>query len=273
MRPDAIATAFRHACEVELAALKAGNVHRFSAGHGMDVSHFERAAAAAAPFIAAAGERVGTRIEAAVAASLEATGLNTNLGIVLLCAPLAAAAEDGGPLRGNLRAVLDGLDAADAQATFRAIAAASPGGLGRHESHDVAAPPRIGLVEAMALAAERDRIARQYVSGFADIFELGLPRLAALADAGPEAQAEAVHLGFLAAFADSHIGRKFGPEVAEAVREEASEVLARVDFSTDTGLRHPPLLAFDQSLKQRGLNPGTTADLTVATLFTAALTA
>jgi triphosphoribosyl-dephospho-CoA synthase len=32
-----------------------------------------------------------------------------------------------------------------------------------------------------------------------------------------------------------------------------------------------PLAAFDASLKERGLNPGTSADLTVATLFTNAL--
>ena len=32
-----------------------------------------------------------------------------------------------------------------------------------------------------------------------------------------------------------------------------------------------PLAAFDQALKERGLNPGTSADLTVATLFAAAL--
>jgi triphosphoribosyl-dephospho-CoA synthase len=32
-----------------------------------------------------------------------------------------------------------------------------------------------------------------------------------------------------------------------------------------------PLNAFDRSLKERNLNPGTSADLTVATLFAAAL--
>ncbi len=35
----------------------------------------------------------------------------------------------------------------------------------------------------------------------------------------------------------------------------------------------PKLLAFDRSLKERGLNPGTSADLTVATLFAGALQA
>ncbi len=35
----------------------------------------------------------------------------------------------------------------------------------------------------------------------------------------------------------------------------------------------PDLLAFDRSLKARGLNPGTSADLTVTTLFAASLQA
>lgn len=276
MSPQRIAIAFRAACRAELDALKVGNVHRFAAGHGMEVAHFERAAEAAAPYIAASGVHVGARIEAAVTASLAVAGLNTNLGILLLCAPLAAAAERNeleraGTLHGALTLVLARLDMSDAEATFRAIAAASPGGLGRHPEHDVAAPPRIGLIEAMALAAERDRIARQYVTDFADVFELGLPRLKELADAAPEARTEAVHLTYLAAFPDSHIVRKFGLSIAEEVRQEARRVAAEVDFRAPAAERHPPLLAFDSALKARGLNPGTSADLTVATLFAAML--
>lgn len=271
MSPRAIAAAFRAACLAELDALKAGNVHRHSAGHGMEVAHFEAAAEAAAPEIARAGARVGARIEAAVRASFAVTGLNTNLGIVLLCAPLAAAAEGNGELRAALGGVLAALDLEDARAAYHAIALANPGGLGRAEEHDVAEEPRIGLREAMALAAPRDRIARQYASGFADVWDVGLARLAELQSAEPEAQAEAVHLAFMAAFTDSHIMRKFGEEVAATVRAEAQAVERTVSWSAPAALRHPPLAAFDASLKARGLNPGTSADLTVATLFAARL--
>lgn len=271
MTSPAIEAAFRAACRAELDALKAGNVHRFSAGHGMEVAHFEAAAVAAAPAIAQAGARVGTRIEAAVRASFAATGLNTNLGIVLLCAPLAAASDAGGELRAALGDVLEALDLEDARAAYRAIALANPGGLGRTDEHDVADEPRIGLREAMALAAPRDRIARQYANGFADVWGIGLARLAELEGAEQEAQAEAVHLAFMAAFPDSHIVRKFGGDIAEAVRTEAEAVERTVIWSAPAALRHPPLAAFDASLKARGLNPGTSADLTVATLFAARL--
>lgn len=271
MSPGVIAGAFRAACLAELDALKAGNVHRFSEGHGMSVAQFEAAAQAAAPRIAREGAPAGARIEAAVRASLAATGLNTNLGIVLLCAPLAAAAEAGGALRAALGRVLDALDIEDARAAYRAIALANPGGLGRAEAQDVAAEPSIGLREAMALAAGRDRIARQYVDNFGDVWGVGLARLAGLDATDVGAQAEAVHLAFMAAFPDSHIARKFGVEVAEAVRAEAEGVARRVDWSAPASVRHEVLGAFDASLKARGLNPGTSADLTVATLFAARL--
>ena len=271
MKAKEIEAAFLGACLAELDALKPGNVHRFASGHGMEVAHFEAAARAAAPLIARPGTRIGARVEAAVTASLAATALNANLGIVLLCAPLAAAAERPGPLRVSLAGILAALDVEDAAATFRAIAAANPGGLGRRAAHDVTLPATIGLSEAMALAAEGDRIARQYVSGFADVFDIGVARLRSLDDAEPEAHTEAAYLAFLAAFPDSHIGRKFGHTAAEAVRSEAIALTATIDWHAPAALRHVELAAFDASLKARGLNPGTSADLTVASLFAAAL--
>ena len=101
---------------------------------------FEASAVAAAPFLAAAGEKVGVRILRAVEASFAAAGCNTNLGILLLCAPLAAAAETPlqGPLRDRLRVVLNSFDDEDAAAVFAAIRTANPGGLGSVPEQDVA---------------------------------------------------------------------------------------------------------------------------------------
>lgn len=268
--PAEAAGAFEAACRAELAALKPGNVHVFAAGHGMEVAHFERAAAAAAPAIAAPGLAVGARIEAAVAASLAVAGCNTNLGIILLSAPLVAAALSRGEARleTRLAAVLAALDVADAEAAFRAIAAAAPGGLGTAEEADVRAPATLSLSAAMALAADRDMIARQYGNGFADVFRVGVP---ALGDAPtvPE-KVEDAFLAFLAAFPDSHIARKFGAETAEGVQAEAVAVRGAVaGLSGDA--RRGVLAAFDASLKARGLNPGTSADLTVASILAALL--
>ena len=273
MRYYRIIQAFRASCYDELNALKPGNVHCFAGGHGMEVIHFEDAADAAAPHIATEHARVGARIEAAVKASVAKTGLNINLGIILLCAPLAAAYETGGPLREALAATLAALDIEDAAATFRAITLANPGGLGQAEQHDVHAPPAVGLREAMGAAASRDRIARQYVSDFADVFEIGVARVNVLRQAAAPVKAEAVHLAFMAAFPDSHIARKFGPEVAAGVRAEAEAIERAVDWKAPDARRRIPLAEFDASLKERGLNPGTSADLTVASLFAARLLA
>ena len=262
-----IAAAFIAACEDELAAPKPGNVHVFAAGHGMEVADFVHSAQAAAPALAGAG-RTGVRILRAVEATFAAVGQNTNLGIILLCTPLAVAASQAGDLRQNLGDVLNGLDIEDAENAFRAINLASPGGLGAAE-HDVRAPARVTLLAAMQTAAERDMIAAQYAFGFAHVFDIGLPALAAAKEKqlGPEWTALGVYLAFLSAFPDSHIVRKYGPELAEKVRWRAVPLHSMLLLAADPALILPQILGFDAELKLAGLNPGTSADLTVATLF------
>jgi triphosphoribosyl-dephospho-CoA synthase len=265
-----IAQSFIAACRDELEAPKPGNVHVLAAGKRKTVADFLAAATAAAPPLAQAGARVGTRILAAVEASMAAVPRNTNLGIVLLCAPLAAAADRGPPdLRAALAAELERLDVEDASLAFKAIALAAPGGLGTAPRHDVRAPAAVTLRQAMAEAADRDRIARQYVSGFADVFDLGEPLLAASLKRWAEAKwaTLAVYLGFLAAFADSHVTREHGPEVADEVRHTAATFAPRLRQAAEPDVLLPDLLAWDAALKDRGINPGTSADLTVATLF------
>ncbi len=265
-----IAEAFIASCRDEILALKPGNVHVFAEGHGMTVEHFLASAAAAAPCLARQSHTVGRRIRDAVEASFAAVGMNTNLGILLLCAPLAAAAERGIPdLRMALAEILGRLTRADAEDTFRAIARASPGGLGDAAQHDVHAPATVTLREAMAEAALRDRIAFQYVSNFEDVFMTGLSALKKARDRGWSAPWTTVttYLAFLAKFPDTHIMRKFGLEAAEAVRMEAFDAFARFEARPRPEESFDDLMAFDTRLKAQGRNPGTNADLTVGTLF------
>jgi len=193
-------------------------------------------------------------------------GQNTNLGILLLCAPLALAAEAEGPLRDTLNAVLDGLDAGDAADVFAAIRRANPGGLGKAERHDVTdSDAPLALRDAMAEAAPRDAIARAYVTGFEDLFSIGLPALAEAHHRGLDApwRTSAVFLAYLARVPDSHVARKHGPARAEALRTEAEGLL-----TLDLGQKPvAALLTRDRAWKAEGLNPGTSADFTVATLF------
>ena len=273
---DPVAAAYLEACLAELDAPKPGNVHRFAPGHRMEVKDFIRSAEASAAPIAAKGARIGIRVRAAVEATLSAVQQNTNLGIILLCAPLAAAAEaPDAALRPALARVLDGLDRADAQDVFFAIAVANPGGLGRAPRHDVNAPATATLREAMAEAADRDRIARQYVTTYEDVFSLGLPALATARRRRSDARWStlAVYLTFLAAMLDTHVVRKFDLGTAEAVRREAVDWRDALTAAADPEGISDGLLNWDAALKSRGINPGTSADLTVATLFASSLSA
>ncbi|MGU3667005.1 triphosphoribosyl-dephospho-CoA synthase [Methylobacterium sp. A49B] len=263
-----IGTLYRAACLAELDALKPGNVHAFAAGHRMVVADFITSADVSAPALAQAGTGIGARVRDGVAATMAAVGQNTNLGILLLCAPLAVAAERGQ----SVSASLDSLQSLDSEAVFAAIRLANPGGLGRAGNHDVAAPAPKSLLEAMAEAAGRDRIARAYVDNFADVAAIGLPALSAARETGldPSWCTSAVHLAYLRSVPDSHIARKAGSATAEAVRREAEAALTGLDLACKPVT---PLLALDASLKARGLNPGTSADFTVATLFWDALAA
>ncbi len=269
---DKIEAAFLGACYGELQALKPGNVHIHSAGHGMEVETFERAAHAAAHHIADPALKVGKRIFRVTRASVEATGLNTNLGIVLLCVPLAKAAAEtslGAGLRMRLATILSELDEDDADETFAAIRLANPAGLGRIEKGDVAVSnPRMTLLEAMHLASERDRIARAYVTAYEDVFDLALPALAAAAQIAetPELAVTTLHMTLLAAVPDSHIARKWGAELAGDVCRRSDDLRPAWD-PVATPKSFSLLADFDSELKGRGLNPGTTADFVVATLF------
>ena len=177
--------------------------------------------------------------------------------------------------------MLADLDDGDSRAAYRAISQASPGGLGAAPSQDVHAPPSIDLRAAMALAADRDSIARQYRDGYADLFALDLPTVTAaltgvtLANGGPvsaalNATVQRIYLGFLATVPDSHIVRKHGAALAHIVMRSAQPWHARA-VAGERLDADPAFAAWDAELKAAGLNPGTSADLTVASLFIAGL--
>ncbi len=278
--------AFLRACFLDVAVRKPGNVSFASAGHRMHAGQFIRSAAAAAGPLFAAGARVGVRIEAAMAASWAAAGCNTNLGILLLAAPIARAAEtrpeaDADSWRRALEAVLASLDLSDTRAAYRAIALANPGGLGTAPDEDVHHEPQLGLRDAMALAADRDLVARQYRDGFGDLLGLGLaslpagfsplaPTADALPDAATVAAVQRLYLRLLASLPDSHIVRKHGEAVAHNVMSSAQPWLRRAEAGEPLDA-DPAFTAWDRNLKSRAVNPGTTADFTVATLLLAGL--
>jgi triphosphoribosyl-dephospho-CoA synthase len=267
----AVAAAYRDVCVLELAALKPGNVHRYADGHGMCVADFLASAEASAGPLAEPGLGLGERIFRAVEATRARVGCNTNLGILLLCAPLVQAvleASVAGDLRARLAQVLRRAERDDADWVFRAIRLAAPAGLGRSEHHDVAAAAVAPLAEVMAYAAPRDRIAWQYATDFAGLFAAA--RLFADLEVrwGDAAwAASALFMDLLARHPDTHITRKQGEETAFAVSRRALPLAAALLGCAQPAVMQDALLRLDQELKRDAINPGTTADLTVAALF------
>jgi triphosphoribosyl-dephospho-CoA synthase len=267
----AIADAYHRACLDELRAPKAGNVHDFSDGHGMTVSDFELSAEVTRSWIARPDASVGERVRGAIAATRDAVNCNTNLGIVLMSAPIALAVERDGAadLRPAVERVLGALDIEDAVNVFQAIVLAAPAGLGSSGEHDVRVPASVTLLEAMRSAANRDRIAWNYANGFADIFDIGIPTFrAAFARWSDWLWATAaVHFAMMAAFRDTHIFREHGAEAADSAQAAASAIHARLTNTDEPPELMADILELDRRLKADGYNPGTSADLTVATVF------
>ena len=269
--PAEVAAAGQLACLLEVSAPKPGNVSPERHFHDTRYEDFLASAVAIGPALAgAAGNPVGVTIRTAVDATLRWTRSNTNLGIVLLLAPLARAAlTSGGSLRERLSRVLAETTVEDASEVYAAIRRAHPGGLGESPVEDVAAAPSVTLREAMALAAKRDAIAREYTNDFQLTFEVGVPAVRAARREGlgwTEAVIDA-YLALLDTSIDTHIARKLGAAEAEKVSQRAREI--RAGGGTRSAEGRKELLALDAELRdpRNRRNPGTTADLTCAALF------
>ena len=267
-----VAAAAQLACLLEVSAPKPGNVSPFASFRDATYEDFLASAAAIGPALLMAGERsLGTTIRAGVEATARWAPSNTNLGLVLLLAPLARAALRSGdkPLRAQVAATLAATTVADARDVYVAIRSVAPGGLGRASEQDVAGTPTVTLRDAMALARGRDAIAREYATDFETTFEIGAPGLRrALSDAlaWREAVVE-VYLTLLAASPDSHIARKLGIDAAVRVQCRARAVLDAGGVRTMTG--RDAIAALDRELRDEAntLNPGATADLTGAAIY------
>jgi len=256
------------ACILECAARKPGNVHPQAAFADVDFASFLRSAQVSAPVLAQAAQQgVGKAVLQAVQATRTAVGSNTNLGMLLLLAPLAAVPA-GMSLPRGIPQVLASLTQQDAVLVYEAIRQARPGGLGTVSEADVAEPPQITLREAMQLAADRDQIARQYAHGFADILGFGLQRFLMQIDIQEnwEQAIIALALDLLAHCGDTLILRKCGEQMAGAAQAQARRI-------TQLGTRHSDRKAalrdFDAWLRADGhrRNPGSTADFVAAILF------
>ena len=259
------------ACVLEATARKPGNVHRFQDFDDLSYPEFLLSAMAAAPIVAESGQLgVGQAVLQAIQATRRFARTNTNLGMVLLLAPLAAVPRERN-LATGVAAVLDSLDLADSKAVFEAIRLSQPGGLGEAPEQDVYGEPTLPFKEIMALAKDRDLIAKQYACNFCDVFEVGLPALEHGLSETEKLEPAIVncHLCLLATLPDTLLVRKCGLALAQEAGLLAAGVLAEGWPHSLQGQK--ALADFDAWLRADGhaRNPGSTADLVAACLFAA----
>ena len=271
--PTTLGSRVTLACLWEATAPKPGNVYRGADFGDLTYADFLISAAVVGPVFDRAGElSTGQLIRDAVAATQAAVATNTNLGTLLLLAPLAKAASiragGRGELRDSISAVLNRSTIEDADLAYQAIRLARPGGMGKVTEADVADSPRVTLLEAMRLAEQRDLIAQQYTNGFADVFQAA-STIVSQHEAG-RSLADAIVLGqlkLMGQLPDTLIQRKCGPAVA---RESADRAARAWELIVESGEDFRAACAeLDFWLRADGhrRNPGATADVIAAALF------
>ncbi|MDD5558459.1 triphosphoribosyl-dephospho-CoA synthase [Candidatus Methylomirabilis sp.] len=273
LNPDKVSLVAQFACLLEVSADKPGNVTPFADFADTRYTDFLASSIILGLTLRkAATVATGSLVLNAVRETKRLVGRNTNLGIALLFAPLTKAAVRRGhrPLRSRLRSILTSLTPIDGQRVYEAIRLAAPGGLGDADQFDVSATHgRVPLLEVMRAAADRDSIAREYVTDFEITFTIGAPALERYLQESDDQEPAVIqtYLTLLSRVPDSLIARKCGTREAGRISREAGKILAVGGAFTQEGRRK--LQQWDRALRRDGnrLNPGTTADLTASALF------
>jgi len=259
------------ACQQEVAAPKPGNVNGFSGGHNMSVQDFINSAHAIAPILSQ-DHTVGSLILQSVMATRQVVDCNTNLGIILLFAPLCKAIRDCQTIEQlpkALQSVLNTLTLDDAVKAYEGIRLAKAGGLGESEQQDIHTEPTVTLRQAMEYAKDKDNIAAQYLNNYRDILDLGLTNLTLSINCGESIEwaTAFAYLKLLSAIPDSLVIRKQGQECANSVMNHSKKILQKVNKNNKLSHFETDIILWDKELKQKATNPGTTADMTAAILL------
>ena len=289
---------FLIACQLDVQTLKPGNVSFSSSGFGMTGQDFINSSKACASLLVRPGLNLGEKIYLATKESIKVTGCNTNLGIILLCAPVLHVIQNlteeefkrlVNPLaylQEELIKAINAIDSNQSKLIYDAIVHANPGGLGEDKEMDVRFT-NVKIIDAMRQAKDKDFIAKQYFSGFSEILKQPvlqenfrrqwINKERPINPCGMQSLASLIYSYWLTNNRDSHIQRKFGLRVAEFVKKKAikifqdqinfENVLNKVNNGKISLPNRSRIRQFDEFLKLRGLNPGTSADITVCSLL------
>lgn len=267
---------YQQVCILDIESLKPGNISIYSGGSKLSVDDFLNSAKASMEPITDPDLSLGGRILQAISATHSAVNTNTNLGMVLLMAPLIQAKfeqEKTESIEQALTRVLSSTSVQDAVDVYAAIRLAKPGGMGEQDSQDVAEEPNVSLLKTMEIASEWDMIAAQYSNNFNAIFTFGIAHYQTLLEQWKDENwaTTGLFMSILSRYPDSLIARKFGLLKAREISDMISDLEVVLCRSAMPSGYETQLLEIDRQLKRDLINPGTSADLTAASIFAAGL--
>lgn len=200
---------------------------------------------------------------------------NTNLGIVMMLTPIAVSAaisNNMDELRENIGILMENTTVDDAINLYDAINIANAGGMGDQEDYDVRSDDaKVELREnnqtmfdVLKISAEWDDLASELTNKMPITFEIGYPTFYELKKTNSINRASVLtFLTILSKVPDTLIRRKYGQEKAEEVSRKVKELL---EFRNSSNFRGD-VSKFDDLLFNNNENPGTTADLTAASIM------
>jgi triphosphoribosyl-dephospho-CoA synthase len=269
---DFIAGSAELAMLLEVSATpKPGNVDRTHDFEDLTYEHFLGSSVGMFPAFrkaASEGHNIGDLILNAVKASAtwQRAG-NCHFGAILLLIPLCAAASRSSTisqLRTNVIKIVGSTTTADAVRFYESFRSVNVRVQERHYL-DVNDPDsvrnikkqQLTLLDVMDISSSNDTIAKEWTEGFPRTFR-GAELFKQFEESGRSLNKSIVclFLRLLSEAPDTLVAKKFGSRVALEVSAKATHVLKQGNIED-----------FDKELIARRINPGTTADLVIGSLF------
>ena len=268
---DDLKSAYLFSCKKDIELIKPGNVNLLSSHKDTKAQDYLDSAILSSKELFNQNYSLGKRILESVNVTRSQVNVNTNLGIILLCAPVIQSYIDFNnlDLREGIKKTLSTTSIKDTHDLCAAINISSPGGLGDSDMYDTASYPNASIKQIMDYSQEYDRISYQYSHNFSDIFDFIIPKLEFLNQRHEslDITLSLLFIEILAKIPDSHISRKFGDKIAKKTSNNAHDLLKILDREHDPDYLAKALNNLDYEYKKKGINPGTTADLLVASLM------
>ena len=268
---DNLQNAYLFACRKDIELIKPGNVNIKSPHSDTNAEDYLESSLLSSKELFKPDYSLGERILNSIKITRSKVKTNTNLGIILLCAPIIHACIyfNNLTMREGIKKTLSSSTVKDTQDLCMAINISAPGGLGTREIYDTASKPTVNILEIMNHSASYDRISYQYCHDYSDIFDFIIPRLVFLNKKhnSLDISLSLMFMEILAKIPDSHISRKFDDKIAKKTSNNASDLLKILDREYSPDYLADRLNNLDYEYKKKGINPGTTADLLVASLM------